>query len=342
MSNTTSTSRGLQPYMVQEWVNGENTNTPLSAERLTHMEVGIGDLSKALLDGREPAYVVTSETAPAPSTPCILVVIDGTGLYKSTWRDDGKTRIQVGWGPSGDQEMYSYKREQKTDTDRKDHSHDWATLTRHGVMVDLSGLYTLEDNEQDASYPKLLNWIGIPLSCQPPHNLFDKSVTQIAKNASISTGQPRILIPHVNGISYPYLEGAGGADQVYFHAVWMTDAATVPGSVAKSAIPEAAPETQSTAPAAPAATAQQTPAVQSPAEQASASQATQAQGQVPAVQPAASQASAGQEQASSQAPAQASPAHAAPEQTPAVQAPVQDAPVQAAGTARHAKPGLEE
>lgn len=335
MSNTTtSTSKGLQPYMIQEWVNGENTNTPLSAERLTHMEVGIGDLSKALLDGREPAYVVTSETAPAPSTPCILVVIDGTGLYKSTWRDDGKTRIQVGWGPSGDQEMYSYKREQKTDTDRKDHSHDWATLTRHGVMVDLSGLYTLEDNEQDASYSKLLNWIGIPLSCQPPHNLFGKSVTQIAKNASISTGQPRILIPHVNGISYPYLEGAGGADQVYFHAVWMTDAATVPGSVAKSAIPEAAPQAQSTAPAAPAAASQQTPTVQAPAPQ-----ATPAQEQTPAAQPGTSQALAQQEQT----PAQASPAHAAPEQAKDVQAPaVQDAPAHAAGTARHARQGLEE
>ena len=349
MSDTTSTSKGLQPYIIQEWVNGENTNTPLSAERLTHMEVGIGDLSKALLDGREPSYTVTSETAPAPSTPCILVVIDSTGLYKGTWRDDGKTRTQVGWGPAGDQELYSFARKRNTSGDGKDHSHDWATLTRHGVMVDLSGSYTLEDNEKDPNYAKTLDWIKIPLSCQPPHELYSKGVTQLSNNDSINTEYnymlPRIYIPHVTGVSFPSLMGIGQADKVYFHAVWMTDAAALPTSVARSAIPEAA---EAPAPAAPAAASQQTPAVQAPAPQ-----ATPAQEQAPASQPGTSQALAQQEQTATQAPAvqaaqeqtpaQASPAHAAPEQAKDVQAPaVQDAPAHAASTARHAKPGLEE
>ena len=334
MSDITSTSKGLQPYIIQEWVNGENTNTPISAERLTHMEVGIGDVSKALLDGRLPAYTVTSKTSPAPTTPCILVVIDNAGLYQGTWRDDGKTRVQVGWGAAGDQERYSFT------PSKLEHAHDWATLTRHGAVVDLSGCYTLETIDTDPSYPIYLDWIKIPLTCDPPHEIYSKSVTQISNNSSStpedeSDRVPRLYIPSVTGIALPQLEGVGQTTRVFFHAVWMTDAAALPASVARSAVPETA---EAPAPAAPAATAKQTTVVQEPA-----SQAAPAQEQTPAVQPAASQTSAGQEQTSSQAPAQALPAHAAPEQAKDVQAPaVQDAPAHAAVTARHAKQELEE
>lgn len=314
----TGTATGLQPYVQQEWSNGEEGKTPISAERLQHMETGIGDLSKTLLDGREPAYTVTSETAPVPSTPCILVVIDDTGLYQGTWRDDGKTRTQVGWGPAGDQELYSFARKRNTSGDGKDHSHDWATLTRHGVMVDLTGHYTPEDLEKDTNYPTYLDWAKIPLSCIPPHAIYSKDVTLISNGNVIDVSQnewiPYLLVYPQLGGAIPLLKGiAKNTADLYFHAVWMTDAAPLPASVLKSAMPEA------------------TPTVQAPAEQA------------PASQPAASQAPAGQEQASPQAPAQASPAHAAPEQAKDVQAPaVQDAPVRAACTARHAKPGLEE
>ena len=331
---TTSKPKGLQPYIIQEWVNGENTNTPISAERLTHMEVGIGDLSKTLLDGREPAYTVTSETAPVPSTPCTLVVIDDTGLYQGTWRDDGKTRTQVGWGPAGDQELYSF-----TPT-KNGHAHDWATLTRHGVMVDLTGHYTPEDKEKDVAYPVYLDWAKIPLSCIPPHAIYSKDVTLISTDTSIDVSRnewvPHLLVDPQLGGAIPLIKGiAKNTADLYFHAVWMTDAAPLPASVLKSAMPEA------------------TPTVQAPAEQASTSQAMPAQEQAPAVQPDVSQAPAQQEQAAAQspatqavqeqAPARTSPAHAATGQTPAVQAPAaQDAPVQAAGTARHARQGLEE
>lgn len=339
---TTSKPKGLQPYIIQEWVNGENTNTPISAERLTHMEVGIGDLSKALLDGREPAYTVTSETAPVPSTPCLLVVVDDTGLYKGTWRDDGKTRIQVGWGPDGDQERYAF-----TPT-AGSHDHDWATLTRHGVMVELSGYYTPSDKEKNPDYQIYLTWIKIPVSCLPPHTIYSLDVvrdlgSQGAANTYRDDWLPRLRIEYNTGYVTPELWGTrSDIKSITFHAVWMTDAAPLPASVLKSAMPEAAPTAQAPAPAAPAAAAQQA-SPQAPAEHASATQATQAQEQTPAAQPTASQASAGQEQASPQAPAQASPAHAAPEQAKDVQAPaVQDAPAPAASTARHAKQELEE
>lgn len=341
MSDTTSTSKGLQPYIIQEWVNGENTNTPISAERLTHMEVGIGDLSKALLDGRLPAYTVTSKTSPAPTTPCILVVIDSAGLYQGTWQDDGKTRVQVGWGAAGDQERYSYT------PSNTGHAHDWATLTRHGAVVDLSGCYTPEDTQKDWSYPIYLDWIKIPLTCDPPHEIYSKSVTQVAASGGVQEDEnrttPRMYIPTVTGVATPQLQGVGQADRVYFHAVWMTDAAALPTSVVKSAVPEAAQTVQAQTPAAPAASVKQTPAVQTPAPQ-----AAQAQEQTPAAQPGTSQAPAQQEHATAQAPAvqapaRTSPAHAAPEQTSAVHAPaVQDAPAPAAGTARHARQGLEE
>lgn len=353
MSDTTSTSKNLKPYIIQEWVNGENTNTPISAERLTHMEVGIDDLSKTLLDGRLPAYTVTSQTAPAPSTPCILVVIDGTGVYQGTWRDDGKTRIQIGWGPNGDNGMDALT------PSRPGHEHDWATITRHGAVVDMTGYYTPEKGEKssDVNYPIYLSWIKLGDSIRPPHVIYSTDVTLEGGGSFNPTGSsavPRMQISGSTGSSMPALYGVTPTtEHIYFHVVWMTDAAPLPDTALKSAAPEAAPETQSTAPAAPAATSQQTPTVQAPAEQASAPQATQAQEQVPAAQPDASQAPAQQEQAAvqapatqavqEQAPARTAPAHAAPGQTPAVQAPaVQNAPAPAASTARHAKPGLEE
>lgn len=380
----TGTATGLQPYVQQEWSNGEEGKTPISAERLQHMETGIGDLSKTLLDGRLPSYTVAARDAPAPCTPCILVVVDRTGLYQGTWRDDGQARTQIGWGASGDEERY-YFTPTASSSSKVEHTYDYATLTRHGSLVELTGYYHLEPDEQVKTSSHYLNWISVPAAWQPPHDLASLVVPEVISTANSNGG-----LYLINGRDYPFVQVRRGNLPSYtvwlegfyqylaavnFHLVWMTDALTAaPGASPKmlqpstdqtagsAAMQETAQQTQAqTAPtqaentqaAAPAGDAtQQTPAVQSPTVQEPASQATQAQERTPAAQAPAQQeqattqspaVQAPETQASSQDPAQASPAHAAPGQTPAVQAPaVQDAPVQAAGTARHAKPGLEE
>lgn len=376
----TGTATGLQPYIQQEWSNGEEGKTPISAERLQHMETGIGDLSKTLLDGRLPSYTVTSKDAPAPCTPCILVVVDQTGLYQGTWRDDGQARTQIGWGASGDEERY-YFTPAASPSSKVEHTYDYATLTRHGSLVELTGYYHLEPDEQVKTSSHYLNWISVPAAWQPPHDLSSVVVPEVISTANSNGG-----LYLINGRDFPFVQIRRGNLPSYtvwlqgfyqylaavnFHLVWMTDALTAaPGASSKmltpstdqtagsAAMQETAQQTQAqTAPtqtentqaAAPAGdTTQQTPAVQAPAVQEPASQATQAQGQAPAVQPDTSQAPAQQEQAAAQAPATQAvqertpatdtPAHAAPWQTPAVQ----NAPAPAAGTARHARQGLEE
>lgn len=37
-----------------------------------------------------PVYILTDQDAPAPTTPCIIEVIDDQGVYQGTWYDDGK------------------------------------------------------------------------------------------------------------------------------------------------------------------------------------------------------------------------------------------------------------
>lgn len=364
----TGTVTGLQPYIQQEWSNGEEGGTPISAERLQHMETGIGDLSKTLLDGRLPSYTVASKDAPAPSTPCILVVVDDAGLYQGTWRDDGTARTQIGWRAGGDEEKYRFT--PPTDA-HPTHAYDYATLTRHGSMVQLEGSYTLDPNEKASTVDALsIKWIKIPRSCMPTYDVYSVGI-------STPTNTFCVEVSHWYISGNVQLRGSRSGVTVFqFGLMWMTDALTADPSASSKMLPpspdqtagsaamqETAQQTQAqTAPtqtentqaAAPAADAtQQAPAVQAPAVQELASQAMPAQGQAPAVQPDASQAPAQQEQAAvqapatqavqEQAPARTSPAHAAPGQTPAVQAPaVQDAPVQAAGTARHARQGLEE
>lgn len=362
----TGTATGLQSYIQQEWSNGEEGGTPISAERLQHMETGIGDLSKTLLDGRLPSYTVTSKDAPAPSTPCILVVVDRTGLYQGTWRDDGKSRVQVGWRAGGDEEKYRFTPPADA---HPTHAYDYATLTRHGSMVQLQGSYTMDPTEKASESSSVtIYWIKIPRSCLPTYDVY---------SVGISYGNAfGVEVAHWSSENVWLIGSRNGVTVFQFNLMWMTDALPphpstssrmLPPSAAQTAesaaMQEPAQQTQAqTAPtqtentqaAAPAGDAtQQAPAVQAPAVQAPASQATQAQGQTPAVQPDTSQAPAQQEQAAAQAPAtqavqeqapaRTTPAHAAPGQTPAVQAPAaQDAPVQAASTARHAKPGLEE
>ena len=364
----TGTATGLQPYIQQEWSNGEEGGTPISAERLQHMETGIGDLSKTLLDGRLPSYTVASKDAPAPSTPCILVVVDDAGLYQGTWRDDGKSRVQVGWRAGGDEEKYYFTPPADA---HPTHAYDHATLTRHGSMVQLEGVYTLDPKEKASTVDALpIDWIKIPRSCMPTYDVYSVGI-------STPTNTFCVEVSHwfVSG-NVQLVGSRSGVTVFQFGLMWMTDALTsdpdaspkmLPPSAAQTAesaaMQEPAQQTQAqTAPtqtentqaAAPAGdTTQQTPAVQAPAVHEPASQATPAQGQTPAAQPDASQAPAQQEQAAAQAPAtqavqeqapaRTSPAHAAPGQTPAVQAPaVQNAPAPAASTARHAKPGLEE
>lgn len=362
----TGTATGLQPYIQQEWSNGEEGKTPISAERLQHMETGIGDLSKTLLDGRLPSYTVTSRDAPAPCTPCILVVVDRTGLYQGTWRDDGQARTQIGWGASGDEERY-YFTPTASSSSKVEHTYDYATLTRHGSLVELTGYYHLEPDEQVKTSSHYLNWISVPAAWQPPHDLSSLVVPEVISTANSNGG-----LYLINGRDYPFVQVKRGNLPSYtvwlqgfyqylaavnFHLVWMTDALTAaPGASPKmlqpstdqtagsAAMQEPAQQTQ-TAPtqtesiqaAAPAGDAtQQTTAVQAPAMREPASQATPAQGQTPAAQPDASQAPAQQEQAAvqapatqavqEQAPARTSPAHAAPGQTPAVQAPAAQSP----------------
>lgn len=351
----TCTATGLQPYVQQEWSNGEEGGTPISAERLQHMETGIGDLSKTLLDGRLPSYTVTSKDAPAPSTPCILVVVDDAGLYQGTWRDDGTARTQIGWRAGGDEEKYRF-------TPPADahpvHAGDYATLTRHGSMVQLQGSYALDPTEKaSASSAVTIYWIKIPGSCMPTYDVY---------SVGISYGNAfGVEVAHWPADNVWLVGNRSGVTVFQFNLMWMTDALPRDPSASSKMLPpstdqtagsaamqETAQQTQAqTAPtqtentqaAAPAADGtQQAPAVQAPA-----SQAIPAQEQTPAAQPDASQAPAQQEQAAvqapatqavqGQAPARTSPAHAAPGQTPAVQAPA----VQAAGTARHARQGLE-
>lgn len=362
----TGTATGLQPYIQQEWSNGEEGKTPISAERLLHMETGIGDLSKTLLDGRLPSYTVMSRDAPAPCTPCILVVVDRTGLYQGTWMDDGQARTQIGWGASGDEERY-YFTPTASSSSKVEHTYDYATLTRHGSLVELTGYYHLEPDEQVKYSSHYLDWISVPVAWQPSHNLSSVVVPEVISTANSNGG-----LYLIDGRNYPFVQVKRGnlpSDTVWlqgfyeylaavnFHLVWMTDALTAaPGASPKmlqpstdqtagsAAMQEPAQQTQ-TAPtqtesiqaAAPAGDAtQQTTAVQAPAMQEPASQATPAQGQTPAAQPDASQAPAQQEQAAvqapatqavqEQAPARTSPAHAAPGQTPAVQAPAAQSP----------------
>lgn len=363
----TGTATGLQPYIQQEWANGEEGGTPISAERLQHMETGIGDLSKTLLDGRLPSYTVTSKDAPAPGTPCILVVIDDTGLYQGTWRDDGKTRVQVGWRAGGDEEKYRFTPPADA---HPTHMSDYATLTRHGSMVQLEGMYSLDPNEKASTRDTLtIYWIKIPGSCLPTYDVYSVGNSADTKNFGVE-------VAHWSSENVWLVGSRSGVTGLHFNMFWMTDALPphpstssrmLPPSAAQTAesaaMQEPAQQTQAqTAPtqaentqaAAPAGDAtQQAPAVQEPAVQEPASQAMPAQGQTPAAQPDASQAPARQEQAAVQAPATQAvqertpatdtPAHAAPGQTPAVPAPaVQDAPAPAASTARHARQGLEE
>ncbi|MCT8158234.1 hypothetical protein [Bifidobacterium polysaccharolyticum] len=363
----TGTATGLQPYVQQEWANGEEGGTPISAERLQHMETGIGDLSKTLLDGRLPSYTVTSKDAPAPCTPCILVVVDQTGLYQGTWSDDGKTRVQVGWRAGGDEEKYRFTPPADA---HPTHMDDYATLTRHGSMVQLEGMYSLDPSEKASTSNSLtIYWIKIPRSCLPTYDVYSVGNSADAKNFGVE-------VAHWSSENVWLVGSRSGVNRLHFNMFWMTDALPphpstssrmLPPSAAQTAesaaMQEPAQQTQAqTAPtqtentqaAAPAGDAtQQAPAVQAPAVQAPASQAMPVQEQAPAVQPDTSQAPAQQEQAAAQAPAtqavqeqapaRTSPAHAAPGQTPAVPAPaVQDAPAPAAGTARHARQGLEE
>ena len=357
-TNTTEdagTATGLQPYIQQEWSNGEEGGTPISAERLQHMETGIGDLSKTLLDGRLPSYTVAARDAPAPSTPCILVVVDRTGLYQGTWRDDGQARTQIGWGASGDEERY-YFTPTASSSSKVEHTYDYATLTRHGSLVELTGYYHLEPDEQVKTSSHYLDWISVPAAWQPPHDLSSLVVPEVISTANSNGG-----LYLINGRDYPFVQVRRGNLPSYtvwlegfyqylaavnFHLVWMTDALTAaPGASPKmlqpstdqtagsAAMQEPAQQTQ-TAPtqtantqaAAPSTEAtQQTPAVQAPAVQEPASsQATQAQGRTPAVQPDASQAPAQQEQAAVQAPA----TQAVQEQAPARTSPAHAAPWQ--------------
>lgn len=357
----TGTATGLQPYIQQEWSNGEEGGTPISAERLQHMETGIGDLSKTLLDGRLPSYTVASKDAPAPCTPCILVVVDDAGLYQGTWRDDGTTRTQIGWRAGGDEEKYRFTPPADA---HPTHMDDYATLTRHGSMVQLEGMYSLDPNEKASTSNSLtIYWIKIPRSCLPTYDVYSVGNSADAKNFGVE-------VAHWASENVWLVGSRSGVNGLHFNMFWMTDALPphpstssrmLPPSAAQTAesaaMQEPAQQTQAqTAPtqaentqaAAPAGdSTQQAPVVQAPAVQAPASQATQAQEQTPAAQPDASQAPAVQAPATQavqeQAPARTSPAHAAPGQTPAVQAPaVQNAPAPAASTARHAKPGLEE
>lgn len=311
----TGTATGLQPYIQQEWANGEEGKTPISAERLQHMETGIGDLSKTLLDGRLPSYTVTSKDAPAPCTPCILVVVDRTGLYQGTWRDDGQARTQIGWGASGDEERY-YFTPTASSSSKVEHTYDYATLTRHGSLVELTGYYHLEPDEQVKTSSHYLDWISVPAAWQPPHDLVSLVVPEVISTANSNGG-----LYLINGRDYPFVQVRRGNLPSYtvwlegfyqylaavnFHLVWMTDALTAaPGASSRMLTPSPGQTTGSAA-------------MQEPAQQ------TQtAPTQTESIQAAA-------------------PAANAPEQTPAVQAPaVQDAPVPAAGTARHARQGLE-
>lgn len=361
-TNTTEdagTATGLQPYIQQEWSNGEEGGTPISAERLRHMETGIGDLSKTLLDGRLPSYTVASKDAPAPCTPCILVVVDRTGLYQGTWRDDGTTRTQIGWRAGGDEEKYRFTPPADA---HPTHMDDYATLTRHGSMVQLEGMYSLDPNEKSSTSNSLtIYWIKIPRSCLPTYDVYSVGNSADAKNFGVE-------VAHWASENVWLVGSRSGVNMLHFNMFWMTDALPphpstssrmLPPSAAQTAesaaMQEPAQQTQ-TAPtqtesiqaAAPAGDAtQQTPAVQAPAVQEPASQATQAQERTPAAQAPAQQEQAtvqapATQAVQGQAPARTTPAHAAPGQTPAVQAPaVQDAPVQAAGTARHARQGLE-
>lgn len=362
-TNTTEdagTATGLQPYIQQEWSNGEEGGTPISAERLQHMETGIGDLSKTLLDGRLPSYTVASKDAAAPCTPCILVVVDRTGLYQGTWRVDGTARTQIGWRAGGDEEKYRFTPPADA---HPTHAYDYATLTRHGSMVQLEGSYTLDPNEKASTVDALsISWIKIPRSCMPTYDVYSVGI-------STPTNTFCVEVSHWFVSGNVHLRGSRSGVTVFqFGMMWMTDALTSDPDASPKMLPPSAvqtagsaamqepaqqtqtapTQTENTQAAAPAANAtQQTPAVQAPAVQEPASQATQAQERTPAAQ-----APAQQEQATvqapatravqGQAPARTTPAHAAPGQTPAVQAPaVQDAPVQAAGTARHARQGLE-
>ena len=364
----TGTATGLQPYIQQEWSNGEEGKTPISAERLLHMETGIGDLSRTLLDGRLPSYTVTSRDAPAPSTPCILVVVDRTGLYQGTWRDDGTARTQIGWGASGDEERY-YFTPTASSSSKVEHTYDYASLTRHGSLVELTGYYHLEPDEQVKTSSHYLNWISVPAAWQPPHDLASLVVPEVISTANSNGG-----LYLVNGRDYPFVQVRRGNLPSYtvwlegfyqylaavnFHLVWMTDALTAaPGAspkmlqpspaqtVGSAAMQETAQQTQAqTAPtqtestqgAAPAAdAAQPAPAVQAPAVQAPAVQA-------PAVQEPASQSALSQEQtpaaqaAASQASAQQEQATT---QSPAVQAPETQASSQdpAQASPAHADP----
>lgn len=94
-------------YVKQTWVNGPSGNTPLSADRLNHMEDGIEDAdtrltaAEAAIDGKADAthehdvyafQPVTSSTRPANPFPGQNIYETDTGLHLM-WRDDISTWI---------------------------------------------------------------------------------------------------------------------------------------------------------------------------------------------------------------------------------------------------------
>lgn len=291
----TSTATGLQPYVQQEWSNGEEGQTPISAERLRHMEAGIGDLSKTLLDGRLPAYTVDSETAPAPCTPCILVVVDDAGLYQGTWMDDGAVRTQIGRRAGGDEEKYCFR---PPATAHLVHASDYATITRHGTIVQLEGFYSLDPAETASSRDSLtIYWIKIPLSCKPTYDVYSSGVWTFN-----GTSPLRIEVMRTDLIGEQvYILGSRiGVETIRFNVLWMTDALSYHyGASGKMLLPSSAQTAGSSA-------------MQEPASQAMSAQ--------------------------EQAPVRTLPAHATPEQAKDVHAPtVPGGAAQAAGTARHAQ-----
>ena len=71
-------------YRPTQWQDGPSGGTPINAQNLLNLENGMVKLFRTL-----PQYQVASSTAAAPTTPCLLHVVDQSGAYGGTWLDTG-------------------------------------------------------------------------------------------------------------------------------------------------------------------------------------------------------------------------------------------------------------
>lgn len=71
-------------YQPTQWQDGPSGGTPISAQNLLNLENGMVKQFRTL-----PQYQVSSSTAVAPTTPCLLHVVDQNGVYGGTWLDTG-------------------------------------------------------------------------------------------------------------------------------------------------------------------------------------------------------------------------------------------------------------